>query len=398
MIYGMIIHRKFIEAELKNALSRSPAVVLLGPRQVGKTTLAKQIVQQWPGAIYLDLEKSADLRKLDDSGGFLRQHTHALTVLDEVHRVPRLFAELRSIIDERRANGAGIAQFLLLGSASLDLIQQASESLAGRVTYLEMSSISLPEAQPAGFSTDTLWLSGGFPSSLTAGSPKASLQWRTDFIRSYLERDIPMFAPRMPAAMLGRLWTMLAHLQGTPVNAAKLAQNLGVSAPMLSRYIDLLVDLLLVRRVSPWSGNIGKRLVKAPKIYVRDSGLVHALLEIETASALLGHPVVGASWEGFVIENLVQAAGPNRLPMYYRTQDGAEIDLIFERGGLPYIALEIKRSSAPSITANFIASCDALGIQHRFLVYSGNEDYVGRADVRVLNVHSACEAVAGLME
>jgi uncharacterized protein len=396
MIYGMKIHRASIELQLKSALNRSSAVVLLGPRQVGKTTLAKKIVQELPDAIYLDLEKAADLRKLDDSGGFLRHQDKGLTVLDEVHRVPQLFAELRSVIDERREKGAQIGQFLLLGSASLDLIQKASETLAGRVSYLEMTPVLLPEAQSADLSTDALWLAGGFPSSLTATSRKSSLQWRTDFIRSYLERDIPMFAPRMPAALLGRLWTMLAHLQGTPLNATRLAQNLGVSAPMVNRYIDLLVDLLLIRRVSPWSGNLGKRLVKAPKIYIRDSGLVHALLEIETNTSLLGHPIVGASWEGFAIENLVQAAGLDRLPMYFRTHDGAEIDLIFERGGLPYIAVEIKRSSAPKIETSFITNCELLRIEHRFLVCNSEDTYIGRAGVNVLNLPKACEAIRDL--
>jgi uncharacterized protein len=396
MIYGMKINRSSIELQLKSALNRSPAVVLLGPRQVGKTTLAKKIVEELPESMYLDLEKAADIRKLDDSGGFLRQYDKGLTVLDEVHRVPQLFAELRSVIDERREKGAQISQFLLLGSASLDLIQKASETLAGRVSYLEMTPVLLPEAQTAKFSTDALWLAGGFPASLIATSRKSSLQWRADFIRSYLERDIPMFAPRMPAALLGRLWIMLAHLQGTPLNAARLAQNLGVSAPMINRYIDLLVDLLLIRRISPWNGNLSKRLVKAPKVFIRDSGLVHALLEIETDSELLGHPVVGASWEGFAIENLVQAAGPNRLPMYFRTQDGAEIDLIFEQGGLPFVAVEIKRSSAPKVEANFITNCELLGIKHRFLVCSGDDDYIGRAGVRVLNLQKACEAIRDL--
>jgi uncharacterized protein len=398
MINGMKFHRKLIELQLKNALKRSSAVVLLGPRQVGKTTLAKKIVQELPGGTYLDLEKNADLRKLDDSGGFLRQQNTGLTVLDEVHRVPQLFAELRSIIDERKEAGADVGQFLLLGSASLDLIQKASETLAGRVTYLEMAPISLPEAKTANVSTDALWLAGGFPTSLTAASNKSSLQWRTDFIRSYLERDIPMFAPRMPANLLGRLWSMLAHLQGTPLNAARLAQSLGVSAPMVNRYIDLFVDLFLIRRVNPWNGNLGKRLVKSPKIYIRDSGLVHALLEVESQSQLLGHPVVGASWEGFIIENLVQAAGSDRTPLYYRTQDGAEIDLILERGGVPFIAVEIKRSSAPRIETQFITNCELLGIKHRLVVCSSDDDYVGRSGVRVLNLEKACETVFELFQ
>lgn len=392
----MKISRTSITVELKDALQRSPAVVLLGPRQVGKTTLAKEIATEIPGSSYLDLEKSADLRKLDDLGGFLRREQGGLIILDEVHRMPQLFAELRSVIDERREQGHRTGQFLLLGSASLDLVQKASETLAGRVTYLEMSPISYPEAVSAGLSQDYLWQVGGFPESLLARSEKASRLWRTDFIRSYLERDVPMFAPRMPAALIGRLWTMLAHAQGTPINAARLAQSVGVSAPMIARYLDLLCDLMLVRRLSPWSGNLRKRLVKTPKIYVRDSGLVHALLEIENQDQLLGHPVIGGSWEGFIIENLILAAGSNRTTFYYRTVDGAEIDLLFERAGEPYIAFEIKRSSSPQIDPSFVKNCEALGIHHRFVIYSGDEDYLARGGVRVVSLPSAVSIVQSL--
>ncbi len=393
----MKIPRISIERQLRAALLRAPAAVLLGPRQVGKTTLAKQIAAETPGAIYLDLEKAADLRKLDDAGAFLRGQASALMVIDEVHRAPALFAELRSVIDERREQGARVGQFLLLGSASLDLVQHASETLAGRVAYLGMSPILQVEAQAAGLSQDDLWLRGGFPDSVTAPDAAASLLWRTDFIRSYLERDVPLFAPRMPAALIGRLWTMLAHLQGTPLNSARLAQSLGVSAPMINRYIDLLVDLMLVRRLVPWSGNVGKRLIKAPKIYVRDCGLVHALLEIETMEQLLGHPVAGASWEGLVMENLGAAAGADRTPLYYRTHDGAELDLVFERAGQPFVAIEIKRSSAPKIEPGFGKACDDLGIAHRLVVYGGEEAYDARYGAQVMSLSQAVETVRSLL-
>lgn len=248
-------------------------VALIGARQIGKTTLARKLADQLPGTLYLDLERSADRRKLEDPEAFLQAQAGHLTILDEVQRLPDLFAELRGIVDDRRANGERSLQFLLLGSASLDLIQQVSETLAGRIIYLEMPSISAEEAVTSNLEIDQLWLRGGFPDSLTAANDEDSYIWREAFIRSYLERDVPMFAPRMPAATIGRLWTMLANGQGSTLNSARLAQGLGVSAPMIGRYIDLLVDLMLVRRLQPWSGNFGKRLVKSPKIYVRDSGL-----------------------------------------------------------------------------------------------------------------------------
>jgi uncharacterized protein len=261
-----------------------------------------------------------------------------------------------------------------------------------------MPQVSYTDASQAAIDQDYLWLVGGFPESLTAPSSRASLRWRTDFIRSYLERDLPMFAPRMPGSTIGRLWTMLAHLQGTPHNGARLAQALGVSAPMIARYLDLLSDLMLVRRLAPWSRNVGKRLVRTPKIYVRDCGLVHALLEIETLDQLLGHPVVGASWEGFVIENLVQAAGSDRNPYYYRTRDGAEIDLLFERAGKPHVAVEIKRSSAPRIDAGFGIACDDLSIAHRFVIYSGNQSYNARHGARVMPLAAGIAAITAIYQ
>ena len=281
------------------------------------------------------------------------------------------------------------AQFLLLGSASLDLVQHASETLAGRVVYLDLAPISVDEARRAGISAETLWLRGGFPESLIARDDPESLEWRRNFIRSYLEREVPMFAPRMPSNTIGRLWTMLANAQGSLLNSARLAQGLGVSAPMINRYIDLLADLMLVRRLPPWSGNLNKRLVRSPKVYVRDSGVVHALLELETLDQLLGHPVVGPSWEGFVIETLIDAAGPRRVPMFYRTQDGAEIDLLFERAGKIELAFEVKRSSAPKIERGFFLACDDLRIEQRFVVYSGQGSYPTAHGATVLSLEEA---------
>lgn len=377
-----------IETTLRTRLATVvPAVVLLGPRQVGKTTLARKVAADWPGgAVYLDMERPADRRRLDDADAYLRAQSGKLVVIDEIQRAPGLFEVLRGIIDDRRAAGERFGHFLLLGSAALELMRQSSETLAGRVAYLEIGPVDILEASAASLDAQTLWLRGGFPESLLAPGDGPSLDWRRDFIRSYLERDVPMFAPRMPVQALGRLWTMLAHQQGGLLNQARLATGLGVSAPTVTRYTDLMVDLQLVRRLAPWSGNIGKRLVKAPKIYVRDSGIVHALLDLQTSNDLLGHPVVGPSYEGFVIENLIQCAGPRWRPYFYRTHDGAEIDLLLERGGQPEIAIEIKRSSAPTLDKGFGMACDDLKISQRYVVYPGHESYPVRHGAQAIGL------------
>lgn len=386
-----------IEATLRERLSSVvPAVVLLGPRQVGKTTLARKIAADWPGgAVYLDMERPADKRRLDDADAYLRAQNGKLVVIDEIQRVPNLFEVLRGIIDDRRAAGERFGHFLLLGSAALELMRQSSETLAGRVAYLEIGPVGILEAGDARLDAQTLWVRGGFPESLLAQGDSASLDWRRDFIRSYLERDVPMFAPRMPVQALGRLWTMLAHQQGGLLNQARLAAGLGVSAPTVTRYTDLMVDLQLVRRLAPWSGNVGKRLVKAPKIYVRDSGIVHALLDLDSWNDVLGHPVVGASYEGFVIENLIQCAGPRFRPYFYRTHDGAEIDLLLERGGQPEIAIEVKRSSAPTVDKGFGLACDDLMVSQRYVVYPGEETYPIRQGALAIGLPALARQLQG---
>lgn len=389
------IHRR-LEAIARSRLSASAGLVLLGPRQVGKTTLARKIAADWPaGAVYLDLERPAGRLKLDDADAYLREQAGRLVVIDEIQHAPGLFDILRGIIDDRRAAGERHGHFLLLGSAALELLRQAAQSLAGRVAYLDLAPFTLDEVLPAGFDENRLWLRGGFPESLLAESDTASLDWRRDFIRSYLERDVPMFAPRLPAATVGRLWTMLAHLQGSVLNQARLAGSLGVSAPAVGRYLDLLIDLKLVRRLPPWSGNLGKRLVKSPKLYIRDSGLVHALLEIETRDDLLGHPVAGPSYEGLVIENLIEAAGERHTASYFRTAEGAEIDLVLERGGRPEIAIEVKRASAPSPTRGFAVACDDLKIEERYVVYPGEERFPLRHGAQAIGLAELLEKLRG---
>ena len=380
----MMITRQLLST-LTQRLQESPAVVLLGPRQVGKTTLALQVAEHWPaGSIYLDLERPADRLRLDDADAFLRTQGSKLVILDEIHRMPGLFEILRGIIDERRRDGQRFGHFLLLGSASLDLMQQSSETMAGRVAYVDLGPIQALEWESTAL--DTLWLRGGFPDSLLASNEAASLRWREDFVRSYLQRDVPMFAPRLPAETVGRLWTMLAHQQGALLQQSRLASGLGVSSPTLERYIDLLVDLQLVRRLRPWSINTGKRLVKAPKVYVRDSGLVHALLGLENLHDVAGHPVCGLSYEGFCIDNLLAATKASVTPSTYRTHAGAEIDLVLERGGKPWMAVEIKRSTTPSLSKGFALACDDLGITQRFVVYPGTERFPMRHGTQAIGV------------
>jgi uncharacterized protein len=375
--FGVIIARmirRVSQEQINLLLDEFPAVGILGPRQVGKTTLAEEIATAVnPAPIYLDLESVTDRAKLNDPEAYFEQHKGKLIILDEIQRVPELFQILRGIIDRRRRQGHRVGQFLVLGSASLDLLKQSSESLAGRIAYKELTVLTASEIVDIG-KFDRLWIRGGFPDSFLAKTDEASLRWRINFISTYLERDVPQFGPRIPAVMLRRLWTMLAHSQGGQLNIAKLASNLDVAAPTAKRYVELLEDLLLVRSLRPWAGNIGKRLVRAPKIYIRDSGIVHALLNLTTLDDVLGHPVVGASWEGFVMENLLSCLPTGVTPWFYRTSAGAEIDLVVEYGNKK-IAIEIKRSLSPSVSKGFHLGCQDIGATKCFIVYSGNEQF-----------------------
>ena len=383
------------QAIIQHRLHLEPGVVLLGPRQVGKTTLARHIAAAAPhGATYLDLERPADRSRLEDADAFLRAQRGTLVVIDEIHRAPGLFRILRGVIDERRAGGEEAGHFLLLGSAVLELMRQASESLAGRVAYMELAPLDVGELPGAATAVHDLWVRGGFPRSFLAADDAESLSWRVDFIRSYLERDVPMFAPRLPAESVARLWGMLAHAQGTLLNQSRLASSLAVSAPAVGRYVDLLVDLLLVRRLRPWSGNVGKRLVRSPKTYVRDSGLLHALLDLETEHDVLGHPVAGPSWEGFAIESLIAAAGERRTPYFYRTADGAEIDLVFERGGSVELAIEIKRTTAPSVSRGFRLARAAVKPREAYVVHGGTEEWPMPDDVTAISLSGLCRQLS----
>lgn len=358
---------------IEQSLDHNPAVALLGPRQSGKTTTALEIAKRQP-AIYLDLESPSDIAKLSDPELYLSAHENKLVILDEVQRVPELFQVLRSLIDTGRRRGLRTGRFLLLGSASIDLLKQTSESLAGRLGFSEMTPFDTLEVVSQQGEINQHWLRGGFPDSYLAEGDTLSLYWRENFIRTYLERDIPQLGPRIPAETLRRFWTMLAHEQGGILNAARIAQSLGISGQTVGRYLDLLVDLLLVRRLQPWHSNTGKRMVKSPRVFVRDSGLVHALLRLETLDDLLGHPVVGGSWEGYVIENLLAVLPTGAQSGFYRTSGGAEIDLVISIG-TKIFAIEVKRSLVPKLSKGFWIACEDLKCDYRFVVYNGNERY-----------------------
>ena len=367
----MKIHRNLTE-QLAATLNRAPAVVLTGPRQVGKTTLARDVGDQYK-AIYLDLERPADLAKIQDFDQFCKAYPDQMIILDEVQRAPEIFAPLRGIIDERRREGKRTGQFLLLGSASLDLLKQSSESLAGRIAQLELQPLTGSEVGPDNILN--LWSRGGFPESYLAKNDADSLAWRNDFIRTYLERDIPQLGPRIASETLRRFWIMLAHNQGQTLNAALLARGLDLSGATIGRYLDLMVDLLLVRRLQPWSSNQGKRMVKSPKIYIRDSGICHALLGIETLNALMGHPVVGGSWEGFIVEAIFAHKSPSTQAGFYRTSAGAEVDLVLSTTAGERWAIEIKLTSAPKVTKGFHLACEDLKPARKIIIHGGDDNY-----------------------
>ncbi len=373
-------------------LNQFPAVALLGPRQVGKTTLAELVVEDRP-SVYLDLEDAADREKLTDAALYLSGHEDKLVILDEVQRMPELFQTLRGLIDKGRRRDIRVGRFLLLGSASIDLLKQSGESLAGRIAYVELGPFNVLEVD--GDAREKLWTRGGFPDSFLPESDRASAVWRENFIRTYLERDIPLLGPRVPAETLRRFWTMLAHLQSGTLNAAQLARGLGVDGKTVSRYLDLLVDLLLVRRLSPFHANVGKRLVKSPKVYVRDSGIVHTLLGLDDREAVLGHPVAGGSWEGFVLENLVGAAPERVKTWFYRTAAGAEIDLLLEMPGGKLWAVEIKRGLAPRLDKGFHHAREDLNPERSFVVYSGDDRYPKGEGIEVIGLGELASLLAG---
>lgn len=389
-----MIERNLYPSLLEN-LAQFPAVALLGARQVGKTTLAQRVGESLPsGCVYLDMESPADRQKLSDPEAYLALHANRLVILDEVQQMPALFQVLRGVIDRGRRAGLKSGRFLLLGSASGELLRQSGESLAGRVAYLEMPPLQVMELDAD--QQYLLWLRGGFPDSFLARTQTQSMSWRNNLISTYLERDIPSYNTRIPAETLRRLWTMLAHLQGGLLDVSQLGKNLMIDSKTVHRYLDLLVDLMLLRRLQPWHSNMGKRLVKSAKLYVRDSGLVHALLGIPSHEALLSHPVLGNSWEGFVLENLLNAAPINTSSGFYRTSNGAEADLLLDLPGTGLWAIEIKRGAASRPRRGFYAACEDLKPVRRWLVQSSAERYPVGDGVEVIGLRELVQELKNL--
>lgn len=368
--------------EITGLLGEFPAVALIGARQVGKTTLARLLAREVVRkSVYLDLERPSDRAKLTDPELFLRAHRDALVVLDEVHRVPDLFPVLRSEIDEGRQPG----RFLILGSASPDLLRQSSESLAGRIAYRELGGLNLSEVGAEDY--QKLWLRGGFPLSYSAASEVKSWRWREAFVRTWLERDLPAFGIRVAASALQRFWQMVAHVNGQLWNGHQLASSMGVTPPSVARYLDLLQDLFVVRRLDPFHGNLRKRLVKTPKIYFRDTGLLHTLLHITSHDDLLSHPALGPSWETFCIEQIMQVAPRSSEAYFYRTSAGAEVDLVvFPPGARRPIVFECKHALAPKLGPGFHSAIADLEPTHTYIITPTKERYPFGERITVLPV------------
>jgi predicted AAA+ superfamily ATPase len=361
---------------VESALEQFPVVGLVGSRQSGKTTLAKILASRLPDRmVYLDLELPSDLAKLAEPELYLESHVDRLVILDEIQRIPELFPVLRALIDRKRQPG----RFLILGSASPDLLQQGSETLAGRITFLELSPFLLPEV--ASSSTDQpvvmrdLWLRGGYPGSFLASSNRASYDWRMAFISTFLERDIPQMGFRVPATRMRRFWEMLAHVHGRIWNASTFAQSLDVTAPTIRHHLDVLTDTLLVRQLQPMHANLKKRLVKSPKVYIRDTGLLHALLRIVDIEDLYSHPVLGASFEGFAIEQIIQMAQQQIDTAFYRTHTGDEIDLVLTFTGHRRIAVEVKYTATPKMSHRFRQAMDDVGASRGYIVTAGTDEF-----------------------
>ena len=376
-----MIERK-LHKEIVTLLKQFPAVAILGARQVGKTTLAKQIAAaQKKATLYIDLENPLDVRRLADPYTFLTDNKDKFIIIDEVQTIPSLFAVLRSVIDEDRRNG----KFILLGSASPQLVKDVSESLAGRIAYRELSPINFMEL-PENISMAKHWLRGGFPSALLAKNEKIASEWMNSFVRSYVERDLSsLFGVDLTSNIISRLLSMLAHINGGVWNAEMIARSLGITAPTVNRYVDFLEGAFLVHRLPAFYINTKKRLVKAPKIYIRDSGMLHQLSNVHNINALKGHPVVGSSWEGYIVEQVMQLKPANIDMYYYRTQAGAEYDIVLAKGIHPVACIEIKLNNAPTISKGNMQSISDLQTKKNFVVVPDVEEYKTRDKIIICN-------------
>ncbi len=370
---------RLVLPNLHQSLGYSPAVAILGPRQVGKTTLAKQIAAGYKDSIYLDLESADDLARLAQPGAFFKANRQRLVVMDEVQNTPEIFSQMRGEIDDDRRPG----RFLILGSASFKLLRQ-TQSLAGRLALVDMAPLMLPEVYRNFDDIQTLWLRGGFPASYTAQTNEESWKWRDDFVRHFLNADLPALGIDVAPELMRRFWRMTAHLHGQLFNASAIATSLGISSPTVARYLDHLVDSLMLRRLEPYYVNLGKRLVKSPRVYVRDSGLLHYLLGIREVNDLLGHPSTGYSWEGFVVEHIC-----NQLPLgatanFYRTTAGAELDVVVDTGSKK-LGFEVKFSAAPKVTKGFWHACEDVAVDHAYVVAPVREGFGMAENVDVIS-------------
>ncbi len=381
------LERKHLKNQLQELLNHSPAVALLGARQVGKSTLAKEILAGFKKTVYLDLQLPTDRNKLSDPEAFFNFNRHCLICLDEIQHHPHLFKILRGIIDQKKRN----KQFLILGSASQDLIKQSSETLAGRVAFLDMTPFGAGEVGENCFRSH--WLRGGYPLSFLAQNDRLSLKWRYDYIRTFLERDIPQSGFHIPVKLMERLWKILSHAQGQTLNSSKLGAILGKSSHSIKNYIDILEQTLILRSLKPYIANIKKRLIKSPKIYIRDTGILHAHLNIETSNELFGHLIYGRSFESYVVENIC-----HNLPFwnhyFYRTRAGAELDLVLEKAN-KIIVIEIKSSSAPKPSSGFFNAVQDIGASRAYIIAPVTSSYLIQKNVVVTSLFSFLRDEAG---
>jgi len=379
--------KRIIQKEVENSLSTFPVVCILGPRQVGKTTLAKEIQKNISPSVYIDLELPSDYNKLNEPEFYLSEQKNKLIIIDEIQQKPELFSIIRALVDQNRKSG----RFLILGSSSPDLIKQSSESLAGRIVFHNLSTFLITELERDKKTIDKLWIRGGFPDSFLAKDEEVSLAWRESFIKTYLERDIPNFGIKIPSIQLRRFWMMLAHSHGSLWNASKIASALGVSAPTAKYYLDILEETFIVRNLPPFYSNVKKRLVKSPKIYIRDSGLLHNLFEIENKEELLGHPAAGHSWEGFVVEQVINVLPKKYTFYFYRTSSGAEVDLVIVKGDKPVLCIEVKLSLSPLPTQGFFNSMIDLQCNNGIIIYPGSDTYSIKNSVKVMPISKLSE-------
>ncbi len=375
-----MIKRK-IEEKLLKALGFFPVVGIIGPRQVGKTTLAKELQKSVSKeSIYIDMENPRDIVKLEDPNLFFEKNKDKCIFLDEIQLMPELFSLLRSMVDLRRIPG----RFVLLGSASPVLIRKSSETLAGRIAYMELTGFNLTEL--FGEATEKLWFRGGFPDAYLAPDNVLWKQWIENFIHTYIERDLPMLGLLVSARVLRSFWTMIAHSNGTVLNYSNLSRSLELSTATIKKYLDFLENAFLIRQLAPYFPNVKKRLVKSPKIYIRDTGILHSLLNIENEDELTGHPIKGSSWEGFVVEQVLQLSGNDYQPFFYRSHQGAECDLVLLKSGKPVFAIEIKYSSAPKLTKGNNEAFKDIGARYNFVVTPDTDDYQISNNIRVCSL------------